>query len=248
MKFKKFCIANFYSFFANDNLDALKVKITLLAKKHQIKGSVILAPEGINCSLSGNFSNIEEIVRQIKDLTSSKDWIMHLNYADFNPFLKLKIRIKTEIVSIGFPELEVPRLKGTYVSPKKWRDFISQSDVILIDVRNNYEFEMGHFDNAVNPGTENFRDFSSWLNSQAENLKNKKVAMYCTGGIRCEKATAYLRNYLNFDQAYQLEGGILEYLRQFGESSRAWQGECFVFDDRISVDRALKAKQEAHLT
>jgi UPF0176 protein len=245
MRSKRICIANFYSFFANDNLDSLKCKIAVLAKKYQIKGSVILATEGINCSLAGDCENIKETVTQIKNLTPGTDWMMHLNYANFNPFLKLKIRIKTEIVSLGVPDLKVEDLRGKYVSPKEWQDFISQSDVVLIDVRNNYEFEMGHFDNAMNPKTENFRDFSSWLNSQAENFKNKKVAMYCTGGVRCEKATAYLKKHLNFSNAYQLQGGILEYLRQCGENNdSAWKGECFVFDDRVSVNTTLKAKQE----
>jgi UPF0176 protein len=241
MTSKKICIANFYSFFANNNLEELKCKISLVARKHHIKGSVILAHEGINCAIAGDCENIQETVRQIKDFTSGKDWMMHINYADFNPFLKLKIRIKAEIVSIGDPELEVPSLKGTYVSPKDWKDFISQSDVVLIDVRNSYEFEMGHFDKAINPKTKDFRDFSSWLENQSKDLENKKVAMYCTGGIRCEKATSYLKKHLNFQEAHQLKGGILEYLNQFGRSeTTVWKGECFVFDDRISVNKELQ--------
>jgi UPF0176 protein len=244
MTLKQFCVANFYSFFTNKNLEVLKYQITLLAKKQNINGSVILAHEGINCSLSGKEEDIRNMIEKVQLFAGSPRWTVHINYANFDPFAKFKVRIKPEIVSTSCTDLAVEQFKGEYVSSCDWEQFINQKDVALIDVRNTYEFEMGHFNNAINPKTKYFRDFAAWLEDNSQDLKDKKIAMYCTGGIRCEKATTYLKQNLNFKEVYQLEGGILEYLRQFGHTNTSgWQGECFVFDDRISLKPDLSVKQ-----
>lgn len=213
----------------------------MLAKRQNVYGSIILSTEGINCGLSGKEEIVQKFINQISNITLSKPCQLHINYSNFNPFAKFKIKIKPEIVSIGSPNLEVLSLKGKYIEPQNWEDFIARDDVAVIDVRNDYEFKIGHFAKAINPETKYFRDFASWLDSKASNFRNKKVAMYCTGGIRCEKATAYLKHNLNFAEGYQLEGGILKYL-QYAKNgaTTSWQGDCFVFDERISIDKNLQ--------
>ena len=244
MTSKQICIANFYSFFKNEHLEELKYKITLLAKKQKINGSVILANEGVNCSLSGTDESIQDMIQKIRSFSSTSHWTIHINYANFDPFAKFKVKIKSEIVSTGQTALRVESFKGEYIASKDWEHLLNQKDVALIDVRNTYEFQMGHFKNAINPKTKYFRNFAAWLNDQATMLKDKKIAMYCTGGIRCEKATTYLKQNLDFKDIYQLEGGILEYLRQFGDKEDSlWQGECFVFDDRNSLQKDLSVKE-----
>lgn len=231
-------IVSFYSFVNINNPEDLIPKILFYANRKNIKGTVLLACEGFNGSISGNQDDLMELVNQIKKETNSNDVSVKINYADKHPFQKIKVKLKKEIVSLKVGEIDVENLKGDYIDSQDWDAFIAQEDVILIDTRNQYETEVGTFRGAVAPNTETFREFPQWAEKNKELFEGKKIAMCCTGGIRCEKSTAYMKS-LGYKDVYHLKGGILQYLEDTKNSNQYWQGECFVFDDRRAVQEDL---------
>jgi UPF0176 protein len=228
---------SFYCFVQIDEPEMLLPKLLLLAKKKSIKGTILLAKEGFNGSISSSRKNAELLFAELKKLTGALDINLKINPCALQAFSKFKIKIKKEIVTLGVQGLSINALRGEYVKPEHWDEFTSKEDVVVIDTRNHYEVEIGTFQNAINPSIENFRDFPNWLENNLDILKGKKVAMFCTGGIRCEKSTAYLKK-LGHSEVYHLEGGILQYFEDTKNQNAKWQGKCFVFDDRraISVD------------
>lgn len=231
---KQIAILSFYSFVKLLEPESLLPKILLVGKKKYIRGTILLAKEGFNGSISGDVDNLKLLVDEIIKLTGAIDVNVKINYSEVHPFQKLKVKIKQEIVSMRAGDIDINNLRGHYVETKDWDEFISQSNVVVIDTRNDYEVEVGCFKNSIEPKTETFRKFPEWVEKNIDKLRNKKIAMYCTGGIRCEKSTSYLRK-LGFDEVYHLRGGILQYLEDTKNSGSLWQGECFVFDDRRMV-------------
>jgi UPF0176 protein len=235
-------IMNFYSFINIDQPELLIPRILLIGMKKRLKGTVLVSKEGFNAGVSGNEEDVKLFFEKIIEYTGAKDIISKINYSSNHVFGKLRVKLKEEIISMGLNDLNVQDLKGEYIEPKDWDQFISRDDVILVDTRNNYEVEIGTFQNAINPDTNSFKEFPEWAKNNYELLQNKKIAMCCTGGVRCEKSTAYL-NSLGYKELYHLKGGILQYLEETNNVNKLWQGECFVFDDRNSVDEKLKPIQ-----
>jgi UPF0176 protein len=234
----KIAVLSFYSFIDIPEPDLLVPKILLIGKKKYIRGTILLAKEGFNGSISGSEENLHLLIHEIKKLTSATDVSVKVNYCNEHPFSKLKIKLKSEIVAMSVQDLDVNGLKGEYIDSKDWDEFIQRQDVVLIDTRNKYEVEIGTFEGAVDPKTNTFKEFPAWVENNKNLLEGKKIAMCCTGGIRCEKSTAYLK-FLGFKEVYHLNGGILQYLEDTQNQNKMWKGECFVFDDRRAVDDFL---------
>ncbi len=232
-------IYNFYSFIELSNKQSLKHEIEEVIGKFTIRGTILLADEGINGSISGKESDLNDIVKFIKKKLSIRKLDIKVNEVDFLPFKKIKIRLKKEIVSLGKGKLKKNKRSVNYIDPSEWDNFIKQKDIALVDIRNNYEINIGNFKKFINPGTNTFREFPYKFNTL--NLKkDKKIAIYCTGGIRCEKASKYL-NMLGYKEIFQLKGGIINYLNlNKNKKQSSWSGECFVFDDRVAINRSLK--------
>ncbi len=232
-------VLSFYSFVNIPEPEILLSQMLLIAKKKYIKGTILLAKEGFNGSISSEKEeNLHLVIAELKNLTNSTDISVKVNYCNVQPFSKIKVKIKNEIVSMKSGEIDVERLKGEYVETSDWDSFIKKDDVIVIDTRNSYEVKVGTFEGAVNPDTETFREFPEWAQENAKLFENKKIAMFCTGGIRCEKSTAYMRA-LGYDKVYHLRGGILQYLEDTKNKNGVWRGDCFVFDDRGAVGSDL---------
>lgn len=231
-------VLSFYSFVNINDPETLLPQILLVTKKKYVKGTVILAHEGFNGSISGKEENLHLVVEEIRALTNARDINIKVNYCDFEPFSKIKVKLKPEIVSLKSGDIDVENLKGEYIETSDWDDFIKRDDVILVDTRNSYEVKVGTFEKAVDPHTETFRDFPKWAKENAELFQGKKIAMCCTGGIRCEKSTAYMKM-LGYNEVYHLKGGILQYLEDTKNKNGTWKGDCFVFDDRGAVSSDL---------
>lgn len=236
-----FVIATFYHFVEISNYYDMKDEIQSTCSKLNLKGTILLAEEGINATISGERKKVLNLFEFLNSDHRFKDLTWKENYADYQPFNKMKVRLKKEIVNLGIDELDLS-LKGEYIEPENWDDLISQPDVLLVDTRNIYEVKLGKFKHAVDPKTKCFRDFPKWANSLSDD-KNTKIAMYCTGGVRCEKSTAYMKS-IGFKNVYHLKGGILSYLAKNKNKNNIWKGECFVFDDRVAVDNLLKPSNE----
>lgn len=231
-------ILSFYSFVNIFDPESLLAKILLVAKKKYVKGTVILAHEGFNGSISGQEKNLHLLIDEIRSLTQAKDISVKINYCTVQPFSKIKVKLKNEIVSLKFGKIDVENLKGEYIDTEDWDQFIRRDDVITIDTRNSYEVKAGTFEGAIDPDTETFRDFPKWAEENTELFQGKKIAMYCTGGIRCEKSTAYMKT-LGYNEVFHLKGGILQYLEDTKNKNGIWKGDCFVFDDRGAVTSDL---------
>ena len=204
-----------------------------------IRGTLLLAEEGINGTIAGPADGIEKVVSHLRGWPGFADLEVKYSTASSPGFLRMKVRLKSEIVTMGKPGIDPARDTGTYVEPKDWNDLIRRNDVMVIDTRNDYETRIGRFHRAVDPETSSFRAFPDWADALAENPhKPKAVAMYCTGGIRCEKASAYMKQ-IGFEEVYHLKGGILKYLEDIPAEESLWQGECFVFDDRVALKHGL---------
>jgi UPF0176 protein len=236
-----FKVAAFYSFTNLSNLTQLQEVITEFLKKRDIKGTVLLASEGINGTLAGHELSIDEF----KNFLKSKNLYEAKNYktskCKHNPFPRLKIKLKDEIVTIGNKLVDPKKVVGEYIQPEDWNHLISGEEIMVLDTRNTYEYSIGSFKNSIQPETTNFREFPKWL-EELESLgidKNKKVAMFCTGGIRCEKASSLMKS-RGFKNIYHLQGGILNYLEKINEEDSLWNGECFVFDDRVALNHKLQ--------
>lgn len=241
MESQDITIAAFYRFVALPDYEELKHPLLDFCKKHKMLGTIILAEEGINSTISGTREDMDAFFRHLDEDPRLKDIPRKEHTASFQPFEHMKVRLKKEIVRMAEPDImHLTRDDaGTYVKSEDWDKLISDPEVTVIDTRNKYEIMLGKFKGAVDPKTEEFRTFPKWVEENLDPEKNKKVAMYCTGGIRCEKSTALLKQ-MGFADVYHLEGGILQYLEDTKNKSKSWEGECFVFDDRIAVDENLK--------
>ncbi len=235
-------VLSFYSFVNLPELEILLPKILLISKKKYIRGTIIIAHEGFNGSISGKEDNLHLVIEELRSLTNPKDINIKVNYCSTQPFSKIKVKIKNEIVSMKSGEIDVENLKGNYIETTDWDQFIKGSDVVVVDTRNSYEVKVGSFQKAIDPHTETFREFPEWAEKNSELFKNKKIAMFCTGGIRCEKSTAYMKT-LGYEQVFHLRGGILQYLEDTKNKNGAWTGDCFVFDDRGAVDSDLSPSE-----
>ena len=210
-------------------------------KNLDILGTIIVGNEGINGTVSGTSINLDRAIERLKLHSKILDLDLKESFSKKSPFLRLKIKIKDEIVTMGKKNINPSTQAGEYINHKRWNALIEDKNTLLIDTRNSYEYAIGTFKNSINPKTANFKEFPEWVNKQQfseTDKKQKKVAMFCTGGIRCEKASAFMKNE-GFEKVYHLKGGILKYLEETETRNSLWQGECFVFDDRVSVKHDL---------
>lgn len=231
-------VAALYQFKANPEFEKIREPLKKFCETNSIKGTLLLASEGINGTVAADRAAIDNLCVHLKQL-GFDNLEYKESFAETNPFLRIKIKLKKEIVTMGENGADPTHLVGTYVAPKDWNQLISRPDVITIDTRNDYEVQVGTFKGAVNPHTKTFREFTTYTKQELIEYKDKPVAMYCTGGIRCERSTAYLKS-LGFNEVYHLKGGILKYLEEVPESESLWQGECFVFDERVTVKHGLE--------
>ena len=231
-------VAAFYRFVPLVNIEDLQSQIRQVCEDGGLLGTILLASEGINGTIAGTYAGVEALFRFLRGKSEFEDLTGKTSRCTDNPFYRMKVRLKKEIVTLGVEDID-PRLEvGQYIAPEKWNDLISQAGVRLIDTRNDYEVNLGSFEGAENPQTGSFRDFPAWVEKNLENDKEQPVAMFCTGGIRCEKSTAFLKKQ-GFKNVYHLEGGILNYLEKVPADESMWQGDCFVFDNRVTVDHDL---------
>lgn len=226
-----FTIAAFYKFVDLNNPALLQKELLQKCKNHNILGTIILSHEGINGTLAGGEQNIQLLLKEIMNYSMFSDLVIKFSKSNIQPFKKLKITIKKEIVTLRQPNISVTHKTGFFVEPENWNDLISDPNVLVIDTRNIYETEIGSFKNAVDPKTDTFTEFPEFIQKNCSSLKKKKIAMFCTGGIRCEKASSFLLSQ-GFENVYQLHGGILKYLEKIPPEKSLWQGECFIFDNR----------------
>ena len=239
MKNKEFKIAAFYQFTPMTNLEELQSSLRKLLESLSVKGTILLATEGINGTIAGSNESMDEFELFLQKKKLFNELNFKISFASIEPFPRLKIKIKDEIVSIGNKKADPLLQVGDYVEPEDWNKLINRKDVLVIDTRNTYENAIGSFENSIQPETTNFREFPDWVNNLDKNIdKNTEIAMFCTGGIRCEKASSLMKQQ-GFKNVSHLRGGILNYIETVHEQESLWQGECFVFDDRVSVDHKL---------
>lgn len=231
-----------YKFVSLPDYQQLRQPLFDVMEKNDVKGTLLLAREGINGTVAGSRGGIDALLKWLKSDPHLAELDYKESYTDVPPFNRTKVKLKKEIVTMGVEGIDPKRVVGTYVSPKDWNKLISNPEVLLIDTRNGYEYQVGTFKNAINPNTDSFREFPQYIKDHLDPEKHKKVAMFCTGGIRCEKSTAYLKEQ-GFDEVYHLKGGILKYLEDVPEQETLWQGECFVFDERVTVNHHLEKGQ-----
>ena len=232
-------VASFYRFLDLAGPQQFKDELQYCCDEQTLLGTILVATEGFNGSITGSGESIRSVLAWIEQRLSLPEPIdARWNEVSEAPFRRMRVRLKKEIVTLGRPDILPHENTGTYVSGKKWNELIENPDVIVIDTRNHYEFELGTFPRAMDSQTDSFRQFSDFAQELAENSKGKPLAMFCTGGIRCEKATALMLE-LGFDEVYHLHGGILKYLEDMPVEQNRWDGECFVFDTRVAVDRDL---------
>ena len=235
-------IAALYHFTRFDDPAAIKPGLLACAEENGVRGTLLLANEGINGTIAGSDEGIEAVLDHIRALPGCGDLDWKESRAEHLPFHRTKVRLKREIVTMGQPDLDPKGGVGTYVDAQDWNALISDPDTILIDTRNDYEVAIGTFEGAIDPETKSFREFPEWFRQRRKDFeaqgRKPKIAMFCTGGIRCEKSTAFVKAE-GLDEVYHLKGGILKYLEQVPEEDSRWQGECFVFDERVSVTHGL---------
>lgn len=228
-----------YKFVTLDNYQHMKAPLLNFMQNRDIRGTLLLAREGINGTVAGSRAAIDALLAYLQQDARLTPLSYKESRTDTAPFLRSRVKLKKEIVTMGVEGIDPRKAVGTYVKPQEWNALISQPDVLLIDTRNDYEVQVGTFQNAVNPQTRSFREFPDYVSTHLDPARHRKVAMFCTGGIRCEKSTAYLKEQ-GFEEVYHLEGGILKYLEDVPEEASLWQGECFVFDERVTVDHQLR--------
>ena len=232
-----------YHFVSLPHFRMLREPLLNFCLSREIKGTLLLADEGINGTLAGSQKSILELLIYLKTdpiFESNFKGLAHKeSWSDKHPFYRMKVKLKKEIVTLGVSGVSPTKIVGKYVKPQDWNSIISDPEVVLIDTRNDYEYAIGSFKNAINPKTTTFREFPDYIKTHFNPKKHKKVAMFCTGGIRCEKASSYMMSE-GFDEVYHLEGGILKYLEEVNPQESLWQGECFVFDQRVAIKHALE--------
>ena len=232
-------VAALYRFARFPDFEAFRQPLFEAMLAAEVRGTLLLAAEGINGTIAGSRLGIDKVLDFLQQDERFAGLEVKESYVDDNPFYRTKVKLKKEIVTMGVQDIDPNEIVGTYVDAEDWNELISRPDVLLLDTRNKYEVEIGTFDGAVNPETDSFREFPEYVARHLDPGNHKKVAMFCTGGIRCEKSTAYLRQ-RGFDEVYHLKGGILKYLELVPESESKWQGECFVFDNRVTVNHKLE--------
>lgn len=235
-------VAALYRFTRFEDCASLRRPLESICREHGIRGTLLLAPEGINGTIAGSQAGIALVLDAIRALPGCADLDVKLSNAEAMPFHRMKVRIKREIVTMGQPDIDPLASVGTYVDARDWNALIAAPDTIVIDTRNDYEVAIGTFEGAIDPKTAGFRDFPAWFRGERERLigagKQPRVAMFCTGGIRCEKSTAFLKQE-GVEDVYHLKGGILKYLETVPREESLWRGECFVFDQRVAIGHGL---------
>jgi UPF0176 protein len=234
-------VAALYRFASFNQPELLQPQIAAWCAEHGLKGTILVATEGVNGTVAGSEAGIDAVVAHLRTLPGCAELDVKYSHANEMPFYRMKVRLKKEIVTLGVDGIDPKREVGTYVQPEDWNALISDPDTVLIDTRNDYEVAIGTFEGAVDPRTKSFSEFPEWFRAHRDELAagKTKFAMFCTGGIRCEKSTAFLKAE-GIDDVYHLEGGILRYLENIPEAESKWQGECFVFDERVSVKHGLE--------
>lgn len=236
---ERYLVVALYKFVPLPDFAELREPLLQRCLEHDILGTLLLAEEGINGTISGSRGNIDAVLDWLREDERFKDIEQKESLHKAKPFQRMKVKLKKEIVTLGVPELNPTEMAGTYVAPEDWNTLISDPDVVVVDTRNDYEVKIGTFKGAINPRTKSFREFPEWVAKQ-ETLKEKpKVAMFCTGGIRCEKSTALLKS-MGFENVLHLQGGILKYLETVSQEKSLWEGECYVFDERVAVKHGLE--------
>lgn len=233
-----FVVAALYEFIPLADIESLRRDVLASCKKHGICGTLLLAHEGINGTIAGSREGIDGVIDYLRTRLPLTSPEYKESFADTQPFYRMKVRIKKEIVTIGLADVDPNKTKGAYLAPEEWNALIADPETLVLDTRNDYEVKIGTFKGALNPQTDSFREFPAYVQKNIDPKKHKKVAMFCTGGIRCEKASAYMKQQ-GFDEVYHLKGGILKYLEEIPPEKSLWQGECFVFDQRVSVGHGL---------
>ena len=235
---EKIKILAFYHFTDIESPPILRATLYKACRSRKILGSILIAPEGINGTVAGSDNDVDSLLTLIKSFPGCQFIENKYSFAEIMPFRKLQVRLKKEIVTMRQPDVRPSQQIGKYINPKDWNDFIGRDDVVIIDTRNDYEVSIGTFIGSINPKTKKFSDFPTWWDKNYEKYKDKKIAMFCTGGIRCEKSTNFLLQ-RHLREVYHLRGGILKYLEVVSEKDSKWKGECFVFDQRVSVKHGL---------
>jgi UPF0176 protein len=234
-----FKVAALYRFCKLDAFEELRAPLAAFCCGKGIKGTLLLAHEGINGTVAGTEEAIDALFAWFAEIPEFDGMEIKFSTAEAMPFHRMKVRLKSEIVTMGVEGIDPTKSVGTYVEAADWNALIADPDTVVIDTRNDYEVSLGTFDKALDPETKTFREFPEWIAQNRNALEGRKVAMFCTGGIRCEKATAYVRS-LGIDDVFHLKGGILKYLETVPEEESLWKGECFVFDERVSVGHGLE--------
>jgi len=233
-----FLVAALYHFVPVPHFAALRAPLQALCEENDVRGTLLLAHEGINGTIAGPPEGVRAVLSFLRRQPEFSALEHKESHAAEMPFLRMKVRLKKEIVTMGVEDIDPNRSVGTYVAPQDWNALISDPDTIVIDTRNDYETAIGMFKGAVDPNTKTFREFPDWVRNNAGLHNKPKIAMYCTGGIRCEKATAFMKEE-GFEEVYHLKGGILKYLEEVPAEESLWEGACFVFDERVSVTHGL---------
>lgn len=232
-------VAALYHFTRLPDYRELRPVLLRLCREQGIKGTLLLAAEGINGTIAGSREGIDTVL----DFLHADERFVAMehkeSFVNAMPFYRMKVKLKNEIVTMGVPDTDPARITGTYLDAEQWNELIQDPDVLVIDTRNDYEVEVGRFQNALSPNTRSFREFPDYVQRELADKKDKKIAMYCTGGIRCEKSTSYLKSQ-GFEEVFHLKGGILKYLETVKPEDNLWEGECFVFDHRVAVDKNLQ--------
>ena len=231
-------VAALYHFTRFDDPDALRPALRAVCEAHDTKGTLLIAAEGVNGTVAGTREGIDALLAHLRALPGCAALEHKESTATAAPFNRMKVRLKREIVTMGQPDVDPTAGTGHYIEPEEWNALIAQDDVAVIDTRNDYEVAIGTFDGAVDPQTKSFGEFPGWWQANKDRFHNKRIAMFCTGGIRCEKSTNYLLGQ-GVEEVFHLKGGILKYLERIPEGESTWDGECFVFDGRVSVGHGL---------
>ena len=235
----QFLVAALYHFVSFDRFADFRQPLQAMCDDNQVKGTLLIAHEGINGTIAGPQDGIKAVLAFLRSQPEFTNLEHKESWASSMPFLRMKVRLKKEIVTMGVENIDPNRVVGTYVAPQDWNALISDPDTLVIDTRNDYETAIGTFRGAIDPKTKSFRDFPDWVKNNTGLANKPKIAMYCTGGIRCEKATAFMKEQ-DFEEVYHLKGGILKYLEEMPQEQSLWDGACFVFDDRVSVTHGLQ--------
>jgi UPF0176 protein len=235
-------VAALYKFVTLEDFHELREPLLDVCQSAGIKGTLLLAQEGLNGTIAGSREGIDTVLAYLHSDPRLAGLVHKESFDDHMPFYRMKVKLKKEIVTMGVEDIDPNTIVGTYVKPQDWNALVNDPDVVVVDTRNDYEYGIGTFKGALDPNTTTFREFPAYVRDNLDPAKNKKVAMFCTGGIRCEKASAFMLKE-GFEEVYHLEGGILKYLEEVPSAQSTWEGECFVFDSRVSVNHDLEKGQ-----